>query len=256
LTDLASTLRLMVGGTGGHPLAPTGAGAGDVPAPGSTFPTSQAALGGEAPEPIMTFHPGTSLLTLALLAAGLAWAPAPALAQSGTSYQVTGNLRVDGGSTVRSWSCEATSLDAQVAGAPGASLALRGLDGAVQSLRLEIPSGDLDCDNDTMNDHMWSALQTRDHPRILFQMQGYTVASPGGSAAQVELRGQLAMAGSTQPITLRLEATEEANGRLRVQGVHELNMTRWGIRPPRLMLGTLRVHEDVQIHFDLLLSPR
>jgi hypothetical protein len=41
-----------------------------------------------------------------------------------------------------------------------------------------------------------------------------------------------------------------------VQGVHELNMTEWGIRPPRLMLGTLRVHEDVQVHFDLLLSPR
>jgi len=204
----------------------------------------------------MSYRSGLSFLSATLLAAGLAVAPPPALAQSGVSYQVTGDLRVDGGSTVRSWSCEATTVNAQVAGAPGASLALTGLAGAVQSLRLEIPSGDLDCDNDTMNDHMWNALQTRDHPRILFQMQGYTVAAPGGSGAQIELRGGLEMAGATHPITLRLEATEEADGRLRVQGVHELNMTRWGIRPPRLMLGTLRVHEDVQIHFDLLLSPR
>jgi polyisoprenoid-binding protein YceI len=204
----------------------------------------------------MKLHLGTTLLSTAFLAAALAAVPPPALAQSGATYQVTGNLRVDGGSTVRSWSCEATTLNAQVAAAPGASLALNGLEGAVQSLRLEIPSGDLDCDNDTMNDHMWNALQTDDHPRILFQMEGYTVATPGESGAQVELRGQLEMAGTTLPITLRLDATAEADGRLRVQGIHELNMTEWGIRPPRLMLGTLRVHEDVQVHFDLFLSPR
>lgn len=199
---------------------------------------------------------GTTLLSTAFLAAALVAVPTPAMGQTGASYQVTGDLRVDGGSTVRSWSCEATTLNAQITGAPGASLALNGLEGAVQSLRLEIPSGDLDCDNDTMNDHMWKALQTDEHPRILFQMEGYTVATPGESGAQVELRGQLEMAGETLPVTLRLEATEEADGRLRVQGIHELNMTEWGMRPPRLMLGTLRVHEDVQIHFDLFLSPR
>jgi polyisoprenoid-binding protein YceI len=107
-----------------------------------------------------------------------------------------------------------------------------------------------------MNDHMWNALERDDHPRIQFRMESYSATPAEGGTVQLELRGELEMAGATHPITLMAVATESPNGGLQVSGMHELNMTRWGVRPPRLMLGTLRVREDVQVHFDLAVSSR
>jgi len=204
----------------------------------------------------MSFRTSTSILSAALLAAGLSVAPQPAAAQAAPGYTVSGTLRVDGGSTVRSWSCDAQSMTARITGAPGTSLALGQLAGAVSSLQFEVPTGQLDCDNDTMNDHMWSALKTSDHPRIVFRMTSYTVAPATTGPARVQIQGQLEIAGNTRPITLVGEASGADGGALRLQGMHALNMTEWGIRPPRLMLGTLRVHEDVEVHFDLRVAPR
>ncbi|CAN5690223.1 YceI family protein [soil metagenome] len=204
----------------------------------------------------MAFRCSTSILSAAILAAGLSFAPPPAAAQAAPGYTVTGTLRVDGGSTVRSWSCEATTMSARMTGTPGSSLALGQLANAVSALQFEVPAAQLDCDNDTMNDHMWSALKTSDHPRIVFRMTSYSVAPATAGPARVQVQGQLEMAGETRPITLVGEASGADGGAMRLQGSHALNMTEWGIRPPRLMLGTLRVHEDVEVHFDLRVVPR
>jgi polyisoprenoid-binding protein YceI len=191
----------------------------------------------------------------AMLTGGMAVATSLA-AQAAPTFQVTGTLRVDGGSTVRSWSCEAGTLNARVTGAEGATLSLAQVAQAVRSVQLDVPTGDLDCDNDTMNDHMWNALERDRHPRIQFRMQSYSATPAEGGTVRLELRGDLEMLGTAHPITLTAQATEAPSGGLQVTGVHELNMTRWGVRPPRLMLGTLRVHEDVRVHFDLLVSSR
>jgi polyisoprenoid-binding protein YceI len=176
----------------------------------------------------------------------------PAHAQN---FAVTGQLRVDGGSTVRSWSCEAKTVTTRITPRPGEGNFLERLGQAVQALDLDVPVNQLDCNNDTMNDHMWNALEARNHAMIRYRMRSYTVTPAGGNGSQIQLEGTLEMLGTAHPITLVGQGRQE-DGSLRLQGVHELNMTRWGIRPPRLMLGTLRVHEDVQIHFDLLVTPR
>lgn len=195
------------------------------------------------------------LFRSALLVGGL-FAAASLSAQDAPRHEVTGTLRVDGGSTVRSWSCDATSLEARVTGNPGAPLTLADVAGAVRTVELDIPTARLDCDNDTMNDHMWNALESGRHPQIRFRMQSYSAVPSNSGTARLELRGTLQMLGNDHPVTLVAEATEAEGGALRVTGVHELNMTQWGVRPPRLMLGTLRVHENVQVHFDLVVTPR
>jgi hypothetical protein len=32
-------------------------------------------------------------------------------------------------------------------------------------------------------------------------------------------------------------------------------MTDFGVRPPTLMMGTMKVHDPVTVHFDVLLKP-
>jgi hypothetical protein len=75
-----------------------------------------------------------------MLAGGMALATSLA-AQAAPTYQVTGTLRVDGGSTVRSWSCEAGTLNARVTGAEGSTLSIAQVAEAVRSLELDVPTG-------------------------------------------------------------------------------------------------------------------
>ncbi len=158
-------------------------------------------------------------------------------------------LWVEGGSTVRSWSCETSTFNGMVRLSQG-GLALSRLADAVQAVDLRIPAGALDCGNGTMNDHMWKALETDDHPQIRFQMERYSV----GADSSVELHGRLTIAGETRPLTMVLAVTEVEGGRLRVEGSTEFPMTDFGVRPPRLMLGTLRVHDPVVVSFELVLE--
>ena len=54
--------------------------------------------------------------------------------------------------------------------------------------------------------------------------------------------------------TLTTLSYDAGKGVLRVTGRYELNMKEYGIKPPSLMMGTMRVRERVKVGFDLLLK--
>ena len=53
---------------------------------------------------------------------------------------------------------------------------------------------------------------------------------------------------------LSVEAVARENGQLRVCGSKRLVMTEWGVRPPTLMLGTMKVNPSVTVGFDVVLK--
>lgn len=163
-------------------------------------------------------------------------------------------LWVDGGSTVRSWTCGTETFDGTVAYAPStSSLRIEELQGAVRTVDLLIPIAGLDCGNGQMDGHMRDALRMEDHPEIRFRMDGYAV-TPAEAGARVDMRGDLTIAGRTLVRSVPATVTRLENGNLRVEGGVPLDMTDFGVRPPRLMFGTLRVHDDVVVNFDLILE--
>lgn len=166
--------------------------------------------------------------------------------------EVAGRVWVTGGSTIRSWECEAERLEIRVrtAGDPD-RLQIADLDDAVTLVELHAATPAMDCDNDTMNNHMWDALNAREHGWISFRMSDYELASAGSANSAVRISGSLGIAGETRDVVLEATLEEQADGTLALEGSHELNMTDWGISPPRLMMGTLRVDEVVQVHWDL-----
>ncbi len=200
-------------------------------------------------------HRGTVPLVAALaaLATG-ALQPPGAAAQGPPEMDITGTLWVEGGSTVRSWDCQAGEVQAEVTPGPAARLALSELADVVSGLDVRVPVQQLDCENDTMNDHMWKALGVDDHPQIEFRMDGYDVLQES-TGSQVEVNGTLTIHGAVQPISMIVEVESREEG-LRLRGVHGLNMRDYDVDPPRLMFGALRVHEDVEVHFDLLMKRR
>jgi polyisoprenoid-binding protein YceI len=184
---------------------------------------------------------------LSLLLAASAWTGA---AHAQPTVQPGAELVIDGKSTVRDFTCRATKLSSELApGAEGTRLALEQLAGAIGEVRLEVPVKGLDCANDTMNEHMLEALKAGQHSTILLRVTRYEVGAVAEGVAPLKLVGELTLAGITRPVTLVASARPAADGGLRVEGRYLLKMTDWGVKPPSLMLGTMKVREAVLIRF-------
>jgi hypothetical protein len=189
---------------------------------------------------------------LALLAGALVL-----VAWSGAADQLKltpeSRLWVDGTSTVRSFSCKATVVDAVAEpGSKNAIASVLGGESAVKSVTLTVPTEKMDCGNGTMNGHMMKAIKAKDHATITFKLDSYTLGK-GAAATAATLKGSLTLGGVTKPITLEAALTPGANGALRVAGAYELNMKDYDLTPPSLMMGTLKVREKVTVNFDLAL---
>ncbi len=159
-------------------------------------------------------------------------------------------LWFDGTSTLRAWRCTADKIEEKIDAARGVSDAIldgRKVDG---SLEVAFPVAKLECKNGTMNEHMRKALDATKHAEIKFALTGYDLRK--GTPVGGTVRGTLTMNGQSHPIAVPVQFAR-AGGALRATGKVPLTMTEWGVKPPRLMLGTLRVGDVVTVQFDLLL---
>jgi polyisoprenoid-binding protein YceI len=154
-------------------------------------------------------------------------------------------LWIEGTSTVKSFSCTATKVDVSVAAEPGSAPG-----DLVQSASLVVPVSALDCRNDTMNGHMRKALKATPTSTIAWILDSYRV-----DGTNVVMNGRLTIAGKENPIELRATGTAESNGTIRLKGSTKFKMTEYGVKPPTLMMGTMKVGDLVTVGYDLVLTP-
>ena len=168
--------------------------------------------------------------------------------------QPESQLWVAGTSTVRSFRCQAGTFDAKVgSSAAEAVVAVLAGEKAVSAVEVTVPVDRLDCRNSTMNEHMRKALKAKDHPTVVFRAEAYDLASSSDSVA-VTMTGNLTLGGVEKPITIKAHAKPGPNGTLVVSGTREVRMTEFGLKPPTLMLGTMKVDERVTVGFDVVLK--
>jgi polyisoprenoid-binding protein YceI len=189
-----------------------------------------------------------ALLKIILFAgtfAGLTAATASAQMSLPTDLSLASSSRIwfDGTSNVRSFSCAAKKLNLDIASIGDANPA-----NLVKSASLSIPVALIDCKNGTMNDHMREALKADKNPTITWKMSSYRV-----EGTTVEISGTLTIAGKENPIVLRGTGVAE-NGTVTLKGTKLLKMTDYGVKPPSLMFGTMKVADAVTVSFDLVLN--
>ncbi|MBI3402183.1 MAG: YceI family protein [Acidobacteria bacterium] len=182
-----------------------------------------------------------SVLVVAMVCAVLS-------AQAPSAGQSTATVTISGTSTVRNWSCPAEAAVKVTAGKPGA--AAPGFPDGVQSVAFTVPIKAIECDNDTMNEHLRTALKEKAYPQIAYRMSKYAMAGSGAAT----VTGQLTIAGVTRPVTFDVKLTPSANG-LRSQGETNIDMTQYGVTPPKVLLGQLIVGRMVRVKFDAMLQP-
>lgn len=197
-----------------------------------------------------------------LLVAAALWAASPAFSASIPTVSLTpaSVLWLVGDSTLHPFSSRTSTLvvtatvDANKA-AVGSSLWEAILQkGALSRLQLVIPVNSIKSKESALDKNMYKTLNAESYPDILFQLSHYEVSAGTVSAraSRIKAEGTLTIAGQKQPITLWMDASPEETG-LRIRGHYTLLMTDYGIKPPTMLMGTIKVRNPIEVHFDLQL---
>ena len=171
----------------------------------------------------------------------LTLAVATAASASTLSLAPGSTLRLDGTSTLHPFSFTASEL--RVDGDIAARTPSR--------LVVEIPVAQLHSGESGLDKNMRKSLKADQVPDIRFELTGFQIDSTGtDSTVGITAQGRLSIAGVTRAIALQAGCRYGADA-VRARGQKELLMTDFGVKPPTMMMGTIRTGDKVTVHFDL-----
>ena len=180
-------------------------------------------------------------LAIAFAAALTLLAARPAVAQEPNI-----DFTVSGTSTVRGWTCSAKGV---VAVKPGKGEAVPGFANGVESATVTVPLKAFTCPNDEMREHLLQAMKADKFPEIVYRLEKYS-ASPAGTQAS----GSMTITGVTQPVSFPVTLKPSPQG-VEVEGNTRLEFKTFNLDPPVVMLGMLKVGQQIRIQFKGVVKP-
>ncbi len=171
-----------------------------------------------------------------------------------TTYSVAENsqLRVEGTSTIHDWTCKAHNVRGTVETDSDLDASFD-----IVGTRIVVSVADLDCDNGTMNKKLRKALGSQSTPNILFELDhAIVLADLAGNLTHVNVEGWLMIAGRTNRIEAAGISINRVSEGLEFSGSFKLLMSDFGVKPPTALLGAIRTGDQVEIHFNLLVSEK
>jgi polyisoprenoid-binding protein YceI len=191
----------------------------------------------------------TSLLALALLAfAARGWTQ--------ITVRPGGSLRIEGDSSLHKWSSTATvvAMTFQLADGAPASLTEAIKASKVEGMEVKIPIAGLKSGDSGLDRNLRKAIKEKQFPDVVYRLDRYETAKGAADGVlSAKTTGKLTIAGETKPTTMDVEFRLDPNGAA-VKGVYSLKMSDYGIKPPTLLLGAIKVRDPITIRFDLLLK--
>lgn len=174
-------------------------------------------------------------------------------AATGIDSMPESRIWVGGTSSMRGWECKATTFELKLDAEPNAVASTLAGTMAVTGATLAIPTEKLECGNGTMNGHLKKALKAEEHPQIEFRLTSHELLKSGDSV-NVTIKGVLTLGGTEKEIEIAAIATPAADGALRIAATYPLKMTEFGLKPPTMMFGRMKVGDLVKVGFDLVLK--
>jgi polyisoprenoid-binding protein YceI len=102
-----------------------------------------------------------------------------------------------------------------------------------------------------MDNKTYDAFDSEKHPFIIFTLRSEKIDPEN---LTVNLTGTLEMAGITQPIDLIASYRVLTNGDFQLIGNENVKMSDYKMTPPKAMMGTIKVGDEVNITFDITFS--
>ncbi len=192
------------------------------------------------------------LRNLAIILAGLVTVPVFGQSPNSAPKLPKGNhaLTIDGTATmVGKWACGG---NANVDAKRNPSFdKVPGLDSGIQTVTVTTSVPAIECGDSTMNKHLRKALRDKEYPEIRYQVLKYTLVDNGTA---VRASGQLTIAGISKSVELGAKLIALPSGGTRVVGKVDINMKDFGVKPPILLFGSLKVADIVTVKFDTVVK--
>jgi YceI-like domain len=193
-------------------------------------------------------------LSVSVLWSCLAFLPAVARAGSAaeplTLTATAVQVEIEGESTLHGWraSAGAVTITALVDGSGSGPLG--GISGGgLKGLNLVLGVDSLtSTEGSGMDKNMHNDLESEKFPAISFSLKSYRL-----EGLTVTAQGDLGIHGRTKPVTLT-GVLEDDGGTLSFKGDYPLLMSDYGVKPPVMMFGTIRVSDQVKIVYSFKLS--
>jgi polyisoprenoid-binding protein YceI len=125
--------------------------------------------------------------------------------------------------------------------------------GGMRGLELGVPLAAMRSGKPALDRNMLRALRAAEFPEIRFRLTRSRVDDQPGDTVAVTADGVLSVAGHERDVTVAGRLVRSGAG-VWLEGTHALRMSEYDVKPPTMMLGTLRVHDPVVVHFRLLLG--
>lgn len=212
---------------------------------------------GEEWRPVMGYRRFARTTLSCSLALGLCAAALSAVTPSATVPLTigSGKLTITGTSNVHDWSATTTAvrvtkvqLAPQVAGPALWEEVVK--PGALETFEIAVAAGTLKSTKDGLDKNMYKALDTTKFPDITFRLGAL---QPGAAAGAYKAAGTLTIMGVSKEVTLDL-TTQAKAGTLLVKGALPLDMTEYGVKPPKAMLGMIKTNPKVTVTFEIVLA--
>lgn len=210
-----------------------------------------------APRPRLS---GLLLLSIALLTL----APSAAISETTHAAVSLGSgseLWLEGTSTMHDYEARTSKLELtflrDAAAADPADVAaldawLRA--GGLKGLDLLVPVATLRSGKDGLDKNMFKTLRTTEFPNIRFEMSESQFGAARGDTLPVSAKGTLTITGQSRPVTVQGHIVRTETG-VWLEGTHPMKMTEFDIKPPKLMMGAIKVHDPIVVRYRLLLVP-
>lgn len=173
-------------------------------------------------------------------------------------FKPASQLSLEGDSTLHAFHSKTKKLKIDVKFASGGGGDKTGAEavkellkaGKIVDLTVTIPVETLKSGEGALDTNMYKALATDKHPNIRFKLASYKVAGPD-SNLDITAKGTLTINGKDKDVTLKADG-KLTGDTIRVTGKESFNMSEYGVKPPELMFGTIKVKDKVTVSWDLV----
>ena len=157
------------------------------------------------------------------------------------------SIVIKGTSTLHDWEMKSSQGHAEVDLVLGANDKLTDLSG----LNFVMPAESLKSEHSMMDNNAYKALKTDKNKNISFVLSSASVSALDATTYQIKTVGKLTIAGNTRETDLVATAKYNAADKsFTITGSKQIQMTQWGVKPPTVMMGTIKTGNDLTITFN------
>jgi polyisoprenoid-binding protein YceI len=158
------------------------------------------------------------------------------------------DIRLAGTSTLHDWEMKSVKgiSDAEFTITSGGKVS------SLSKLSFSLPVKSLKSDHIAMDNNAYKAMKTGNNPNLNFILTSSTIKLIGENHYQINCIGKMTIAGTTKEINLVADARyNTADKTFTVSGIKKMKMTDYNVKPPKVVLGTIKTGNDISISYNM-----